>query len=281
MASSRRRFAIWACVFGTATLVVGIGVATGAKKLKTKSASETLSAGEFDDVTAKCKKGTKAVSGGFASENDPAGSGEAILPYMSRAEGGRKWTSAGVGISAVSGDLTSFAYCRDQKIKRRSDEETLSGGETDTVTATCPQGTKVASGGFDNPDFVLNGTDIVIFPTESLKTGKREWTVSATNLTGNPGELMGQVNCQEGKGLRTFDETLSITSPGVHDVEAECGGGRQVVSGGFEYSLPPSEGAYVSASHKVGKREWEVEAVDFDAPATLTAYAYCEKKKKK
>jgi hypothetical protein len=279
MAASRRRFAIWACVFGAATLAVGIGVATGAKKLKTKSASETLSSGEFDDVTAKCKKGTKAVSGGFASENDPAGSGEAILPYMSRATGGRKWTSAGVGISVVSGDLTSFAYCRDQKIKRRSEEETLSGGETETLTARCPRGTKVASGGFENPDFVLNGDNVAIFPTESLRTGKREWTVSATNLGGDPGELLVQVNCQEGKGLRAFDETLSIDEAGVHDVEAACGGGRRVVSGGFEYSLPPSEGAYVSASHKVGKREWEVEAVDFDDPATLTAYAYCEKKK--
>jgi hypothetical protein len=279
MAASRRRFAIWACVFGAATLAVGIGVATGAKKLKTKSASETLSSGEFDDVTAKCKKGTKAVSGGFASENDPAGSGEAILPYMSRATGGRKWTSAGVGISVVAGDLTSFAYCRDQKIKRRSEEETLSGGETETLTARCPRGTKVASGGFENPDFVLNGDNVAIFPTESLRTGKREWTVSATNLGGDPGELLVQVNCQEGKGLRAFDETLSIDEAGVHDVEAACGGGRRVVSGGFEYSLPPSEGAYVSASHKVGKREWEVEAVDFDDPATLTAYAYCEKKK--
>jgi hypothetical protein len=74
------------------------------------------------------------------------------------------------------------------------------------------------------------------------------------------------------------EEDLSINSPGLHDEEARCGGSRRVVSGGFEYSLPPSEGAFVFSSHKVGKREWEVEVADFDAPATLTVYPYCEKK---
>jgi hypothetical protein len=55
------------------------------------------------------------------------------------------------------------------------------------------------------------------------------------------------------------------------------GGG--VVSGGFGFSLEPTTDAFVFSSHKVGKREWEVEAIDFEAPASLTAYAYCEKKK--
>jgi hypothetical protein len=80
MAWMRRRFAIWACVLGAATLAVGIGVATGAK-LKTKSASTTLSPEELDSVTAKCKKGTKAVSGGFQSDTNPSlPSGSYIFP---------------------------------------------------------------------------------------------------------------------------------------------------------------------------------------------------------
>jgi hypothetical protein len=280
MAWSRRRFAIWACVLGALMLTIGIGVATGAK-LKTKSASTTLSSGEFDSVTAKCKRGTKAVAGGFDSEIDLGGGPtEAIIPYMSRAEGGREWSSAGYNVSEP-GELTSFAYCRDQKIKRRSSETTLSAGETDTVTARCPRGTKVASGGFDNPDFSISGPSATaIFPFASLKTGKREWTVSARNLGDASGDLVAQVNCHERKGLKTADEDLSITSSGVHDVVAECAAGRRVVSGGFDYSLEPSLGAFVFASHKVGKREWEVEALDLVEPATLTAYAYCEKKKK-
>jgi hypothetical protein len=277
MASSRRRFAIWACILGAVTLTIGIGVATGAK-LKTKSASTTLSQFEFDSVTAKCKQGTKAVSGGFDSdidEDDPDTA--AIAAYMSRAEGRRKWTSAGLNF-LDPGELTSFAYCRDQKIKRRSEEETLGGSETETLTARCPNGTKVASGGFDNPDFVINGTEIAIFPGESKKTGKREWSVSGTNLTGASAELVAQVNCHERKGLKTAEEDLFIGQPGVYDVLAECAFGQRVVSGGFDFSIEPTPDAFVFASHKVGKREWEVKALDFEAEATLTAYAYCEKK---
>jgi hypothetical protein len=277
MASSRRRLAIWACIVGTATLAIGIGVAMGAK-LKTKSASTTLSSGEFDSVTAKCKKGTKAVSGGFETVNDP--NTPVILPYMSRAEGRRKWSSAGFN-EGDPGELTSFAYCREQKVKRRSSETTLAPAETETLTARCPRGSKVLSGGFDNPDFFIGGTSAtVIFPFESLKTGKREWSVSGINLGNVPGELVTQVTCGEGKGLKTFDEELSFVAGGVDDVSVRCGGERRVVSGGFETTLTAAdERVFTFASHKVGRREWEVRALNVVGPVTLTAYAYCEKKK--
>lgn len=147
------------------------------------------------------------------------------------------------------------------------------------MTARCPRGTKVASGGFDNPDFNVNGSVVAVIPSESKKVGKREWAVTATNLGSVSGELVAQVNCHEGKGLKTAEDEVSITQEGVYDVRAECSGRRRVVSGGFDYSLEPSEGAFVFASHKVGKRAWEVEAVDVVDFATLTAYAYCEKKK--
>jgi hypothetical protein len=267
-----------ACVFGAATLALGIGLAAGAK-LKTKSASTTLSPEELDSVTAKCKQGTKAVSGGFQSDTNPSRpSGSYIFPSMSRAEGGRKWTSAGLN-SAEPGELTSFAYCRDQKIRRRSSATTVSGGgATETVTARCPRGTKVASGGFDNPDFgVGEGGATAIVPSESLKTGRRGWSVSGKNLGDVSGELVTQVNCQKGQSLKTFAEELSI-GIGIRDVQAECSGDRRVVSGGFDYE--PSEVAFVIASHRAGKRTWEVKAMNFEDPtAALTAYAYCEQKK--
>jgi hypothetical protein len=278
MAWSRRRFAIWACVLGTATLVVGIGVATGAK-LKTRSAATTLSPGEVDSVSAKCKRGTRAVAGGFDTGVDLPPTG-LIMPYIARAEGPRRWSSAGANFAdEFPGELTSFAYCRDQKIKRGSAETTLSGGETDTLTARCPRGTKVASGGFDSPDFFVEpGAATAIFPFESKKTGRREWTVSARNLGDVSGDLVAQVNCHERKGLKTADEELFIDPGGVHDVVAECPAGQRVASGGFDFSLEPLMAAFVSTSHKIGKRSWEVKAYDFAAPATLTAYAYCEKK---
>jgi hypothetical protein len=279
---SRRSSArVAAIVVAGVVAVLGIiGTASGAK-LKTKSETETIASDEFEAVTAQCARGTKAVSGGFESDIDPDGPTEVILPYSSRAESGREWTSAGFNLAAP-GDLTSFAYCRDQKVKRRSEETTVNPGESETVTAQCPRGTKAFSGGFDNPDFSIAGpSSTIILPFESKKTGKREWTVSGRNIASEAGELVVQVNCHKGKGPRTEDEELSINSPGVHDEEAECRGGRRVVSGGFDYTLEATTSAFVFSSYKDGKRDWQVEALDQSAPATLTVYAYCEKKKQK
>ena len=278
---------IWGvCVLGAATLAVGVGIAAG-EKLKPKSASATLAEDQSKVVTAKCKRGTKAVAGGFDSSLPDPPPGEAIIPYKSVADKGRKWSSGGYNY-ADPGDLTSFAYCRDQKVKSRSNETTLSGagpapyGETDTLTARCPKGTRVASGGFDSPKPYAGADAPAIFPFESMKTGKRKWRVSATNLGSAPGELVAQVNCHDRKGLKTATEELFIDMSGVHKVVAECAPRQRVVSGGFDSSARPADPpdtTFVFSSHRVTKRKWEVEAIYFTAgTATLTAYAYCEKK---
>jgi hypothetical protein len=274
---------VFASVLGALTLTVGIGVATGAK-LKTKSASTTIAIGDTGSATAQCEQGTKAISGGFEGEagienpSDPF-----VTPYMSRRDGGRQWTSAGMNFEDP-GDITSFAYCRDQKVKTADASTTMPAfDESATATATCPRGTKAISGGFDNPDFGFN--EFVgpgIFPTASQKSGKRSWTVSATNLGNDSGELNASVNCREGKGLKTAEDNNFIDEPGLHTATAECKRRQRVISGGFEIDLPAEvEALAILTSKKVGKRQWTVTAVDFVDPATLTAFAYCEKKKKK
>jgi hypothetical protein len=283
MAAGRGRFAIWGvCLLGGATLAIGVGIATGAK-LETKSASVTIAEDRSEEVTAQCKRGKKAVSGGFDSHIAQSPPTEAIIPYRSLREGGRKWSSGGYNF-AEPGDLTSFAYCRDQKVKRRTNETTLSDAGSDTVTARCPKGTRVASGGFDSPKPYAGNDAPAIFPFESKKSGKRKWTVAGTNLGNAPGNLVAQVNCHDRKGLKTAEEELFIDRARVHRVVAECASGQRVVSGGFDYSVEPSGfpgPTFVFSSHKLAKRSWEVKAIDFTpGPATLTAYAYCEKKKR-
>jgi hypothetical protein len=221
----RRRFAICACVLGTATLGIGISAATAAN-LKTRSAPATFSQGEYGSVTAKCKKGTRAVAGGARSELEFADPESPIfVVYRSRAEGRRKWSSAAYS-AGVAGTLTSFAYCRDQSLKRDTAEETVSAQETETVTAHCPRGMKVASGCFDNPDFVVGDETIAIFPSTSMKTGKREWTVTGTNLGDTAGDLLAQVSCQGRKGLKTAQDDVVITTEGTHTATAKCGAGN-------------------------------------------------------
>jgi hypothetical protein len=279
MASNRRRFAIWACILGTATLVVGIGVATGAK-LKTKSQTVEVDPAENGTATAKCKQGTKAVSGGFEAEFD------AFMPFLlieeSRRTGGREWASAAFDNSGDPGDLTSFAYCRDQKLKTRSATTEVDSGDLDAVTARCKQGQKAFSGGFAAEQIDLPGPTPGFYLTASHKQGKREWTVSAYNIGSVEGELTAYVHCREGKGVKTRQAEETLSSAEFDSAEARCSRKQQVVSGGFDLdSNWATTGAWAMESHKVGKRGWEVAAQDAGGqPHDLIAYAYCEKKKK-
>jgi hypothetical protein len=281
MAWSRRRVAIWACMLGAATLAIGLGVATGAK-LKAKSETVSVDSGENGSATARCKKGTKAVSGGFEAEFDPL-PGPTPYFYMSesRRTGGREWTSAAYNISITSGDLTSFAYCRDQKLQTRSATTEVDADELDSVTARCRQGEKALSGGFAAEEIDIGGsTTPVFYPTESLKEGRREWTVSAVNAGSAAGDLTAYVHCREGKAVKTkqAEETLGTTE--FDSVEARCSRKQRVVSGGFDLdSNWTTTGAFGMESQKLGKREWTVAALGAGGDPTIVAYAYCEKKK--
>jgi hypothetical protein len=271
------RRAIIACVLGVAMLAIGIGVASGAK-LKTKSESTTLSADEQDTVTAKCKRGTKAVSGGFDADLE-FDRNPLVVVYGSHRDGGRKWSASAYNAGGPdSGSLTSYAYCRDAKVRARSSETTLEGNETGSATARCPRGTKVFSGGFENPEFG-ESQDVAILPFESRKTGRREWTVSATNLADGDGTLVVHVYCREGKGLKTVEQDVFNDVEDTWELTPQCQRGKRVVSGGFDYtiSIDGSDGPFIYSSHKVGKREWQVEGFNRNEAATFTAYAYCEK----
>jgi hypothetical protein len=273
---------VFASVLGALTLTVGIGVATGAK-LKTKAASTTVVSGDVGSATAQCEQGTKAISGGFEGEFGTIDDPPSVIPYMSRRDGGRKWTSAGFNFDDP-GDITSFAYCRDQKVKTADGSTGMPAyADSATATATCPKGTKAISGGFDNPDFGYN--EFVgpgIFPVASQKLGKRSWTVSGGNIGNDSGVLEASVNCSEGKGLKTAEDNNFLDEPGIHTATAQCKRHQRVISGGFEIGLPADgQGLSILTSKKVGKRGWTVTAADFDDPTTLTAFAYCQKKKKK
>jgi hypothetical protein len=283
MAWMRRRFAVLACIVGAATLAIGLGVATGAK-LKTRSASTTIGAQELDSVTAKCKKGTKAISGGFEVEF-ASGGGPIMLPLESMKRGGRGWESRAANFGSGAGELTSFAYCRDEKVKRRTEETTIDQLEVGTATAKCPTGTKAIAGGFAGPEIALGVDSSLILPFESRRSGKREWTVSAVNFDDFAGTLTAQAVCHEGEGLKKKAVRTTAEDNGFYDLVATCKRGSRPVSGGFDSTLPPQGegGPFVLSSHRQGKRHWAASFFVFYTdpipPATFTTYAYCEKKK--
>ena len=209
--------------------------------------------------------------------------------HESQRRGNRRWTGSAYNQGAA-GDLTTFVYCGPQKLKSRSKSAAIGGSpfmsgdfETGTATAKCPRGTTAVSGGFDNPDFVVEGDyshDRRIVPYISRKLGGRSWTVEAANYAGAEATLVAYAYCQDAPSLRTKRKSVTFAAPlngiGVSDAVAKCARGQRVLSGGFKLTgLEP----LLLASRKVGGRAWKASAsVGYPGEAELTAYAYCEQK---
>jgi hypothetical protein len=264
---SRRAVATITCLCGALVLAGVAGAATGANKAKLKTSSASTALPLFEDaaVSAQCQPNTKAVSGGFEGS-------DVVYPIESLRQGGRAWRSGAVDGSSDPTSLTSFAYCRDEKVKSAADSVTVPTDEVRTATVSCPPGTKALSGGFEGE----SDADSFVLPHVSRMAGKKQWETSAINY-GDPDTLTAQVNCHEGKGLRTksVSETTSALST---ELIAKCKKSQRVISGGFATSdVAQKGGPFVEASRKQGKRKWVVTV--FDAASTeATAYAYCEKK---
>jgi hypothetical protein len=149
--------------------------------LKRKSKTVTIDGNATDSATAKCPKGSVAVSGGYGSEDLLPG----FNPLASKRDGKRKWTVRAYNFDfPASAELTVFVYCdkSEPKIKTKSAQTEVIESEAGTATAKCKRGSEAVAGGFDTP----NGDPTVpispaIYPYESRRTGKREWTGSGWN----------------------------------------------------------------------------------------------------
>lgn len=277
------------CV-GALVGLLALASAIGAIRLGPTTASETIGEGDSGTATARCKPGAKAVSGGFRGEFDAAevvsGNSPQLQVYESRRRNDRGWAGSAYNQGAT-GELTTYVMCRAKGPKVSSNRATVEGtpfmsaARTGATTATCPAGTKVVSGGFDNPDFRVTGdyaNDNRLVPYISRRSGPRKWTVEAANYGGADGTLVAYAYCLDVPSPRTKRDTATFAAPldGVRlgSAVARCPRGQRAVSGGFKLTgLEP----LMVASRKVGSRRWKASAsVGYPGQATLTAYAYCE-----
>jgi len=258
---------------GAAVLAVA---ATGvAVALSTRSANVELAAGESGSVAAACKPGQKAVSGGLAG----ALSGDAALfAWGSRPQGSREWVAGAVDFGSGAGTLDAFVHCRKgARLRTKSASTTIAGGfpsaEKATLTAKCPSGTKVVSGGFGGQ----YGDGVDIRPYESRKSGGRRWTVSAFSYGTEAGTLTAYARCeQRGDGLKTKSAEVVVAGEQSATASAKCARSQRVVSGGFEGEAEATD-VVPNSSYKQGGRRWT--AVGFNGgvlPGSFTVFAYCE-----
>jgi hypothetical protein len=288
MASNRRRFAIWSCVFSAAMLATGISIATGA--LKTKKTEVSVAPGTTESATAKCKQGTRAVSGGFDAPalTDDSSHGSYVQTFASLRSAKRKWTSTATNYFSVpeSGTLTGFAYCSDElpKLKTKSTSTTIPNNETRSVSARCPKGGEAVSGGFDAEIDAsnFNGT----FPLESRRAGKRKWKVTAYSFSPPDGaDITVYAYCaKHAVGLKKQSVTTSTASQEENIAgKARCKKGQEPISGGFGAPEDGNSGAYVEPfeSRRAGKRGWKAATGAYADPGSTvdwSVYAYCMKK---
>lgn len=265
------------------------GTALAGKKLMTASESISVGTDQTLSVEATCPKGTKALSGGFATEWDAASL--VTSPFLevnqSQRSGRRGWVGEAFN-DQPAGDLTSFAYCRaSKKLTRMTDTVPSPVGQFVTATAECPPGTRVISGGFAGSPTDAVGDTPVLYISESRRATKRTWEASAHGNGNEPGELTAIAYCAKGPKLKQrADSGLVGGDPPAEqtaELLARCKRKERIVAGGFGSTDNSGEATpRVLTSRKQGKRGWAETVIlgSNGLNTEVTAYAYCEKKKK-
>jgi hypothetical protein len=147
--------------------------------LKVKQATEPLAENFItQSVTAKCKQGQEAVSGGF----------EAPFTEMSvvgsKRSGKRTWEAQFIGPAGV--EVTAIAYCdKDEpRLKTKQASTNLAEDETGSATAKCKRKQELRSGGFEAEFSEAAGNTGLA--NGSRRDGKRRWEVTGFGLEGSP-----------------------------------------------------------------------------------------------
>jgi hypothetical protein len=284
----RRRRGLLSLLIAVPIALLGMTAIAGA--LTTKRAEVSVAPGDTDSASAKCKKGTRAVSGGF---DDPSYSviEAGLLPVSSKRSARRVWRSSGTnhpGATAAA-TLVDFAYCSDAlpKLKTKSAASTtVPNGGLKSLAARCPKGGEAISGGFKAPGEGANQVQVF----ESRRVGKRTWRVKGSGTSGSESRLNAFAYCAKDElGLRAKVASTSTTQDSVKLSEkARCKKGQQAVSGGFGTKVDRNAGGHPEQylepfrSRRVHKRVWKAAAGAFTSGPTVTwdVYVYCMEKDK-
>jgi hypothetical protein len=238
-----------------------------------------------------CPEGTYPLGGGMFNATPIAGDGEGIYPHSYERLGvqsgfhvtpvlvdpSTKRTKSRRGVLQVicgRGLVPAVAPHETTFVRRRG---------TGTVTARCPEGTRLFSGGFQRTNFTTPG---VVgyggikyggnYITESRAVGVRAWRVSAGAVDQDGGELTAIAHCAEDPSL-----PLTAVSASTEIGEGELGSvntprcprGRALIAGGFDFG--GSHDALFAEGYFTRKGTWSATGFGWFGPVEMTAYGYC------
>jgi hypothetical protein len=154
---------------------------------------------------------------------------------------------------------------------------------TGTVTARCPEGTQVFSGGFQRTNFTTPGIvgygGIMYggnYITESRAVGTNGWRVSAGAVDQDGGELTAIAHCAEDRSLPLTEVSASTSVDEGESATAttpRCPPGRTLIAGGFSFN--GSHDALFAEGYFTRQGTWSAAGFGWFGPVELTAYGYC------
>jgi hypothetical protein len=237
-----------------------------------------------------CPEGSFPLGGGMFNATPLARDGEGIYPHSYE----RLGVQAGFHVTPTLVDPSPAhttprrgllqVICGRGLVPTVSPHETtfVKRGGTGTVTARCPEGTELFSGGFQRTNFTTPGIvgygGIMYggnYITESRAVGNA-WRVSAGAVDQDGGELTAIAHCAKDPSL-PLTEVSAATS--VDEGEAAtattppCPAGRALTAGGFSFN--GSHDALFAEGYFTRKGTWSATGFGWFGPAELTAYGYC------
>jgi hypothetical protein len=240
-----------------------------------------------------CPGGTSPLGGGMFNATPIADDGEGIYPHSYE----RLGVQSGFHVTSVLVDPSTEqttprrgvlqVICGRGLVPTASPHETVfvRRNGTGTVTARCPEGTQLFSGGFQRTNFTTPGIvgygGIMYggnYITESRAVGTIAWRVSAGAVDQDGGELTAIAHCAEDPSLPLTevsasgsveeDEVATATTP-------RCPAGRALVAGGFSFN--GSHDALFADGYFTRAGTWSATGFGWFGGAELTAYGYCLK----
>jgi len=165
-------------------------------------------------------------------------------------------TPAAFGLSKVTGPVTLI-------------QDAFDAG---SATLTCPQGTRVISGGFDAPTEAFAASNRPLSP--------RKWLVEVLGVTDPVANIHPFAYCSKKLAVTTVAATKAFdpeSSLAVR-VSARCPRGSVAVGGGWQFNDHSSNNSVWWSRPSGTWRAWQVRAFSGNA-TSITAYATCAKER--
>jgi hypothetical protein len=232
-----------------------------------------------------CPRGTQPVGGGMSQSPGVGTDGDGIYPHSYERLGAQLGFHISVVVFDPSPNQTTSREVTMQVVCGRgvipatpTPHKTVwvKTGQTRTVTARCPRGQFLVSGGFQRTNFRSDGGDYI---TESRAAGPKAWTVSgsAYGPTGQ-GELTAIAYCARMSKPKLTQVSSSPAPIGANQLASAttptCPRGKRLVAGGFSNGGSPN--AFFAEGTINANNSFTARSYGFFGPASgVTAYGYC------